>query len=218
MNSRRVASYIDDVLADRRPGRFKGGRVDADVLRAAIAMRAARPGEEVPEERFVADLRHELAQEIRGGAESPGRPVVTRRARFMVGAAAVVTMMGGAVAATTTVDHALAAAGGRALAHGQLLRMGTFQSTDGRNVGQIVAYRGDPSWVFMSIRAPGMNGTIGCQIQLDNGHTAAAGTFVVHNGVGQWARTVPADVGRFRGATLVTAAGSTVATASFSGI
>ena len=53
MNPRRVASYIDDVLADRRPRRFKGGRVDANVVRAAIAMRTARPGEEVPEERFV---------------------------------------------------------------------------------------------------------------------------------------------------------------------
>jgi hypothetical protein len=215
MNSRRVASFIDDVLGDRRPRRFKAGRVDADVLRAAIAMRASRPSEDLPADRFVADLRHELAREVRGSAESPGRPVVTRRARFLVGAAAAFTMMGGTVAATTTVDHALAAASGRTLTHGQVLRVGTFESTDGRTVGQIVAYRGEPSWVFMSVRDPGMSGTIGCHIQLDNGRTAAAGTFVVHNGVGQWARTVPADVGRFRGATLVTAAGSAVATASF---
>jgi hypothetical protein len=216
MNSRRVASFIDDVLADRRPRRFKAGRVDANVVRAAIAMRAARPGEEVPEERFVADLRQQLASEVRGSAQSPGRPMVTRRARFMMGAAAVVTMMGGAVAATTTVDHALAASSVSHGMTGQLLRMGTFKSADGRTVGQIVAYRGNPSWVFMSIRDPELNGPIGCQIQMDNGHTAAAGAFVVHNGVGQWARTVPADVGRFREATLVTTTGSPVATASFS--
>jgi hypothetical protein len=160
-------------------------------------------------------LRQELAREVRESSESPGRPMVTRRARLMVGAAAVVTMMGGAVAATTTVDHALAASSGRAVTPSQLLRVGTFESNDGRTVGQIVAYRGDPSWVFMSIRDPGMNGTIGCHIQMDNGKTAAAGTFVVHNGMGQWARTVPADVGRFRGATLVNAAGAAVATASF---
>jgi hypothetical protein len=215
VNPRRVASYIDDVLADRRPGRFKRGHVDAGVLRAAIVMRAASPGEEVPEERFVAGLRQELAQEIQGPAESPGRRVVTRGTRFMVGAAACLTMIGGTVAATTTVDHALAAASGRIPTHSQLLRVGTFESTDGRTVGQIVAYRGNPSWVFMSIRDPGMNGTIGCHIQMDNGQTAAAGTFVVHNGMGQWARTVPADVGRFRGATLVTATGSALATASF---
>jgi len=217
MNSRRVASYIDDVLADRCSRRVKSGRVDPDVLRAAIAMRAARPGEEVPDEHFVAQLRQELAREV-GAAQSPDRPMVTRRARFMVGAAACLTLIGGTVAATTTVDHALAAAGGRALPHGQLLRVGTFESTDGRTIGQIVAYRGNPSWVFMSIRDPGMNGTIGCHIQMENGRTAAAGTFVVHDGMGQWARTVPADVSRFRGATLVTAGGAAVATASFRAI
>ena len=136
----------------------------------------------------------------------------------MVGAAAVVTMLGGTVAVTTTVDHALATASGRPATSGQLLRVGTFESTDGRTVGQIVAYRGDPSWVFMSIRDPGVSGAIGCHILMDNGRTAAAGTFVVHDGVGQWARTVPADVDRFQGATLVTAAGSAVATASFRAI
>jgi len=218
MNHRRVASFVDDVLSDRRPRRFKASPVDADVLRVAIAMRAARPGEGVPEERFVAHLRQELALQVQGAPTAPARPAVTRRARLMVGAAAVVTMMGGTVAATTTVDHALAAASVRHGVHGQLLRVGTFQSTDGRTVGQIVAYRGDPSWVFMSIRDPGTSGTISCQIQMNNGRTAAAGTFVIHNGVGQWARTVPVDVGRFRGATLVTAAGSSLATASFRGI
>ena len=48
MNSRRVASYIDDVLADRRPKRFKGAGADAGVLRAAIAMRAAAQGRRFP--------------------------------------------------------------------------------------------------------------------------------------------------------------------------
>jgi hypothetical protein len=217
MNPRRVASLVDDMLSDRRPRRFKASRVDPDVLRTAIAMCAARPGEGIPEAGFVAHLRQELAVEA-NEAQLAARPVVTRRARLMIGAAALVTMMGGAVAATTTVDHALAAASGRHETHGQLLRVGTFKSSDGRTVGQIVAYRGEPSWVFMSIRDPGVNGTIRCQIQMDNGNTAAAGSFTVQNGVGQWARTVPADVGRFHGATLVTSTGSAVATASFRGI
>jgi hypothetical protein len=211
MNPRRLASFIDDLLSDRRPGRFKAGSVDAEIWRVAIAMRAARPGEGVPEEQFVARLRQELALQV-GGGPSPARSTVTRRARVMVGAAAVLTMMGG------TVDHALAAARVLPATHDQLLRIGTFESTDGRTVGQIGAYRGNPSWVFMNIRDPGTNGTIACQIQMDNGRTAAAGTFVVHNGVGQWARTVPVDPGRFRGATLVTPAGSALATASFGGI
>jgi hypothetical protein len=218
MNRRRVAVFVDDMLSDRRPRRFKAGPVDADVLRVAIAMRAARPGEGVPEEGFVARLRQEMAVEAGGAATSAARPVVTRRARLMVGAAAIVTMTGGTVAATTTLNHALAASSGHHATQGQLLRVGTFESPDGHAVGKIVAYRGDPSWVFMSIHVPGVNGTIGCQIQMDSGRMAAAGSFEVYNGVGQWARTVPVDVGRFRGATLETGAGTAVATATFRGI
>jgi uncharacterized membrane protein len=124
-------------------------------------------------------------------------------------------MMGGTVAATTTVEHALAAAGVSRLSQGRLLRVGQFESTGGHAVGQIVAYRGNPSWVLMSIRDPGTNGTVACRIQMSDGSTSATGTFVVHNGVGEFARPVSADIGRFRQATLVTANGSVLATASF---
>jgi regulation of enolase protein 1 (concanavalin A-like superfamily) len=79
----------------------------------------------------------------------------------------------------------------------------------------IVAYRGDPSWVFVSIRAQGVRGSIRCQIEMENGQTEAAGALVVQNGVGDWARPTPVDVDRIRGATLVTSQGSALATASF---
>ena len=49
MNPRRVASFVDAVLSDRRPAPFKADPVDAGVLRVAIAMRAAQPGEAAPE-------------------------------------------------------------------------------------------------------------------------------------------------------------------------
>jgi len=135
----------------------------------------------------------------------------------MLGAAAAVTMMGGTVAATTTVDHALAAASARPLTHGELFQIGKFETAQGRTVGQIAAYRGDPSWVFMSIRDPGMNGTLGCRIQLRDGRTAAKDTLVVHNGAGEFARTISTDVGQFRGATLLASDGSVLATATFHG-
>jgi hypothetical protein len=218
MNTPRVTSFIDAVLSDRRPGRFKAGPIEANILRVAIAMRAARPGGGVPEERFVARLHQELALQVDGTDTAPARMVVTRRARLMMGAAAAVTMLGGTVAATTTVDHALAAASASHATRGELLRMGTFESTGGRVVGQIVAYRGDPSWVFMSIRAPGMNGSLRCQIEMDNGQKAATGSFEIHNGVGEWARPISADVSRIRGATLASPTGSALATATFRAI
>ena len=133
----------------------------------------------------------------------------------MLGAAAVVTMLGGTVAATTAVDHVLAADRAGQVTHGQLLQMGKFETPDGHIVGQVVGYRGDPALVFMTIRDPGMNGTVGCRILLSNGRTAATGTFAVHNGVGEFARTMSVNIGQFRGATLVTSAGAVLATASF---
>jgi hypothetical protein len=216
VNSRRVASFVEAVLSDRRPGPFEADPVDADVLRVAIAMRAARPGAEGPDERFVAQLRQELALEGRRPATTAAHPPVTRRARLMLGATAVVSMLGGTVAATTTVDHALAASGAPHASSGQLLRMGTFRSPDGQAVGQLVAYRGNPSWVFMSIRDPGMNGTVRCRLETEDGQTAATGKLLVYNGKGEWARPLSADISRIRGATLSTASGSTLAVAAFS--
>jgi hypothetical protein len=215
VNGRRVASFVEAVLSDRRPGPFKADPGDADVLRVAIAMRAARPGTEGPDERFVAHLRQELALEGRRPDITPTHPAVTKRTRFLLGAAAVVSMLGGTVAATTTVDHALAASGVPHASSGQLLRTGTFRAPDGRSVGQLVAYRGNPSWIFMSIRDPGMNGTVHCRLETDNGQTAATGKMVVDNGRGEWARPLSADISRIRGATLSTASGSTLAVAAF---
>jgi hypothetical protein len=214
VNSRRVASFVEAVLSDRRPDSFKADPADADVLRVAIAMRVAGPGAEGPDERFVAHLRQELALEGNRPATAPAHPAVTRRARLMLGAAAVVSMLGGTVAATTTVDHALAASGSPHASYGQL-RTGTFESPDGRAVGQLVAYRGNPSWVFMSIRDPGMTGTVRCQLKTDNGRTAATGEMVVHNGKGEWARPLSVDIGRVRGVTLTSPSGSTLAVAHF---
>jgi hypothetical protein len=216
VNSRRIASFVEAVLSDRRPDSFKADPADADVLRVAIVMRAAGPGGEGPDEGFVAHLRQELALEGQRPATTAAHPAVTRRARLVLGAAAVVSMLGGTVAATTTVDHALAASGVSHASYGQLLRMGTFESPDGRAVGQLVAYRGNPSWVFMSIRDPGMTGTVRCQLKTDNGQTAATGEMVVHNGKGEWARPLSVDIGRVRGATLTTASGSTLAVARLS--
>jgi hypothetical protein len=205
------------VLSDRRPGSFKAGPGDADVVRTAIALRVARPGVGCPDERFVAQLRQELARELQGPEPTPARSGVARRARLMVGAVAAVTMLGGTVVATTTANHALAARTAPA-GYGQILRTGTFTSAGGHAVGEIVAYRGNPSWVFMSIRVPGVTGSLRCQIEMDDGHTTATGTFVIHNGVGEWARPVSLDIDRFRGATLVNSGGTALATASFRSI
>jgi hypothetical protein len=82
-------------------------------------------------------------------------------------------------------------------------------------VGQIVAYRGHPSWVFMNVDVANYDGRIVCMLRNDGGSTVAAGTFELHDGVGQFSRTVRVDFGGLRGARLVTPAGSLVGSATF---
>ena len=205
------------MLANRRPRRFKASGADAEILRTAITMQAARPGEGAPDAQFVDNLRNELALQVAAAHERPVSLMVSRRSRLLVGAAAAVTVIGGTVAATTGVEHAWVASGpAHQVTYSHLLRMGTFQSKEGKTVGEIVAYRGNPSWVFMSIKDPGLKGTVRCQIEMANGNSGPTGTFVLQNGVGDWARPIPVDINQIRGATLVTSTGSALATASFS--
>jgi hypothetical protein len=215
MNSRRIGSLVEALVSDRRPHYFKVKPTDANLMRVAIAMSACRPKDRGPTDTFTEHLLQELAVQVNGTDPSPAGPAVRRRVRFIVGAAAAFSTLGGTVVATTSVEHALAVAPVPEHVYSQLLRIGAFESEDGHVIGEIAAYRGDPSWVFMSIRAPGVSGTIHCQIEMQNGQTEAAGVFVVQNGVGDWARPIAVDVDRIRGATLVTSEGSVLATASF---
>jgi hypothetical protein len=215
VNSRRISSFVDALLSDQRPHYFNVEPTDANLVCLAIAMSACCPRDRAPEETFVEHLLQELTVQAHGTDPSPVRTAVRRRVRLVVATAAVFSTLSGTVVATTSVEHVLAVAPVPKHSYSQLLRMGTFESKDGHSIGEIVAYRGDPSWVFMNIRAPGVSGTIRCQIEMENGQTEAAGTFVVQKGVGDWARPIPVDVDRIRGATLITSQGSALATASF---
>jgi hypothetical protein len=215
MNSRRISSFVDALLSDRRPQTFKVKPTDANLMRVAIAMSACCLKDRAPHETFIEHLLQELVVQAHGTEPSPVGPAARRRVRFVVATAAAFSTLGGTVVATTSVEHALAVAPVPRHSYSQLLRIATFESNDGHAMGEIVAYRGDPSWVFMSFRASGVSGTIRCRIEMENGQTEAAGTFVIQNGVGDWARPIPVDVDRIRGATLVTPQGSALATATF---
>jgi hypothetical protein len=180
-------------------------------------MNAAGPKDRAPEEAFIEHLRQELDVQIYGTDPSRVRSVGSVRARLVLGAAAVLGTLGGALVTTTSMEHALVTAPITKHSYIPPLRMGTFESKDGHAIGGIVAYRGDPSWLLMDIRVPNLSGTLRCQIETDNGQIEVAGTFAVQNGVGDWARPIPVDIDRIRGATLVTSQGSALATASFTG-
>jgi hypothetical protein len=218
MTSRRLSAFIDALVAGRRPKRFRADPEDVDVLRTAIALRNARPGESAPSETFVSGLFQELSEQASAGTPDEVRPVTRRPTRAALVAVAVAAVL---VTGTAVATENLAQSGSNVTTqppHGTALRTGSFQTADSKVFGQIVAYHGNPSWVFMNVDVPNYNGRLVCKLQVDDGSTVAFGAFTLHRGIGQFSRTLEGvDVAQLRGAKLVTSTGSVVASATFAG-
>jgi hypothetical protein len=216
VTGRRLSAFIDALAAGRRPRRFRADPDDVALLQTAIELRAARPGEAKPDEQFVSNLHRRLSDQAASPAVPDARPVTMRRGRLALAAvAASAVLVGGTVAATEAFTATVATPAIAQAPHGKVLRTGTFSTADSRVLGQIVAYRGQPSWVFMNVEVPDYDGPITCELQVEDGSTVAFGTFEVHHGVGQFSKIIRVDVPRLRGARLVTSTGATVASATF---
>jgi hypothetical protein len=216
VTGRRLSAFIDALAAGRRPRRFRADPDDVVLLQTAIELRAARPGEAKPDEQFVSNLYQRLSDQAASRAVPDARPVMLRRGRLMLAAVvASAVLVGGTVAATEAFTATGATPPIAQAPQGKVLRTGTFSTADSRVLGQIVAYRGQPSWVFMNVEVPDYDGPITCELQVEDGSTVAFGTFEVHQGVGQFSKIIRVDVPRLRGARLVTSTGATVASATF---
>lgn len=99
---RGIARYVEDLLRSRRPRRFQASTDDADLARASVILRAARPGGGAPREEFVTELHRRLATEL-----DPPVPAsaISRRRMFLRTA----SVAAGAAAVSAGVDHALTA-------------------------------------------------------------------------------------------------------------
>lgn len=218
MSRRRLSAFLDALAAGRRPKGFRADPDDVDVLRTAIALRSARPGEAAPDDAFVEGLFRRLSDEANPQTAREVRPVTTHRARTaLVAAAAAGVLVAGTVIATESLHGAATTPAATAhVPQGTELRTATFQTADGRVLGQIVAYRGRPSWVFLNVNIPHYEGRVECMLQVADGTTVAFGTFTVHAGVGKFAKQIgDVNVSQLRGAQLVDPAGSAVAAATF---
>jgi hypothetical protein len=218
VTSRRLSAFIDALAAGRRPKRFRADPEDAEILRAAIALRAARPGEAAPSESFVSGLFQQLSTEANPPLVPAAPAVGPHRARTALATvAAAAVLIAGTAVATASFHHPTAKSGVTADAPDETaLRTGTFQAGHGQVLGEIVAYRGHPSWVFMHVHVPDYDGPIVCMLQVDNGSTIAFGTFTIHHGTGHFSNTIgDVNVGHLRGARLVTPTGTPVAIATF---
>jgi hypothetical protein len=216
MTTRRLTAFIDALAAGRRPRPFHADPEDVEMLRVAIALRAARPGDSVPDENFVAELHEQLADNLSPAEQTNIHPLRMHRARAaLVAVAAGLALVGGTaavteIANTTTVQQSATAAPQR-----QALRTASFQSPTGQVVGQIVLYHGHPSWVYMNVDLPHSNGPVKCELHLANGEVVAAGTVQLHDGSGEFSQSLHMDAGKARGATLYDPSGAVVASAIF---
>jgi cytochrome b6-f complex iron-sulfur subunit len=119
--------FVADLLRGRRPRRFAVGDDDADQLRFAISLRAARPGSTAPREEFVTALHRRLAEQADEQAdgqadeqagEQAGEQPGTRRDRAPAPAhtrrriVQVTSIAAGAAAVGAGADHLLTRSSG----------------------------------------------------------------------------------------------------------
>jgi hypothetical protein len=239
MTNHSVESFVEAILSDRPPKQFPAAIDDTDVLRVAIELRASRSEFAGPDPQFVEDLHRRLAAAARGGAEllplpsagrrrsgservtlfpdSRSRPSRVIRPRFSaVGkAAAAVLLVASTFTATSLMGRHSPAPVAQPAPNAATVHSGALLTSDGRPMGRMYAYNGNPSWVFIDVRGNALNGVYTCMLQLVDGATVPAGLVTVYNGTGDWAHTVKVQASQLRRATLVTPTGVTVATATF---
>jgi len=217
VTARRLTAFIDALVAGRRPDPYQADPDDVEVLRAAIALRAARPGDATPDDEFVAGLYESLAEESSPSVASNVRPLRMRRTRAaIIGVAASIALVGATVGTTEALSNGATTSSAIQAPHGKILRTASFETAQGHALGQIVVYGGTPGWVFMNVDVPTAASTVKCELRMMDGSVVAAGTVDLHHGTGVLSKKIRVDTSRLQGATLYGPSGSVVASATFS--
>jgi hypothetical protein len=89
-------------------------------------------------------------------------------------------------------------------------------SADKQNVGSVLLYSGTTPWLYMSVDLGSGDQQVTCQVVSADGRVSTIGSFWLSGGHGTWVSTSPGDTAALRGARLVSANGTVLATASFS--
>jgi hypothetical protein len=208
-------AFIDALIGGRRPPRFHASSDEVEEIRTAIELSAARPGVGVPDEHFVENLWAELeAQEDR--AVPAGVTPLRRPGRnLIVSMAAAAALVAGTVAVTEAVGHGTASRPAASSIAGHTVLTGSLVSRDNLQLGHVTVFGGNPSWVFMNVTGSHYDGPVTCLLEADDGSVAASGTFTIQGGAGEWARSLTGGVTHLKGARLVAATGTTLASATF---
>jgi hypothetical protein len=132
-----------------------------------------------------------------------GRP---RLLAVAAGVAASVAVMVGSIGWFT--GHDTDRSGGRVILEASLHQ-------GSRTVGEVYAYRGNPEWLYMTVRAAGGTGKVTCELIEKNGTLTTLGSFDLVGGSGSWGAPDRTGLTGVVGAQLVASDGRLVATATF---
>ena len=92
-SERRFSRFVDALLHNRRPRRFRASPEELEAMRAAIRLRAARTGADLPDPAFVDRLGRRLREKVSG--EPAGARVSRRGLLAAAGTAAAAAVAGG---------------------------------------------------------------------------------------------------------------------------
>lgn len=86
----------------------------------------------------------------------------------------------------------------------------------GHSIGQVMVYAGNPTWLFMYMDDASWQGTLRCEVVLDQGPPILLGRFWLSGGKGAWAASVAQPAGRISQARVIGPAGNVLASANLS--
>ncbi len=98
----RIAAFVDDLVHNRRPCRFKPTPEEMDAVRAAAALRSAQPGADLPNRDFIDRLGRQLRSQME---PRPVHESLTRRALLRTAGLAAAAGVAGAVIDRTIVSQ-----------------------------------------------------------------------------------------------------------------
>jgi hypothetical protein len=141
----------------------------------------------------------------------PGRPGRVRRAlaATAIGLAVIAAGLGGwRIGAGTSPAPAPPTAAAP-------LTTASLLSATHQDVGNIFLYSGTQRWLYMSVDLGAGDESVTCQVVGTDGQVTTVGTFQLTGGYGGWGSPDPGNAGTLRGARLVAANGTVLASATF---
>jgi len=95
------------------------------------------------------------------------------------------------------------------------LTSASLLSVTHQDVGKIFLYSGTQRWLYMSVDLGAGDESVTCQVVGTDGQVTTVGTFQLTGGYGGWGSPDPGNAGTLRGARLVAANGTVLASATF---